>query len=344
MRILKQASYGPGCIKLARLVTPMSKWQYTKGLHDLGNDCYAWLQPDGSWGYSNSGLIVDQGETLLVDTLFDLRLTREMLEGYRAAVPAAKSIGTLVNTHSNGDHTYGNQLVAGARIIASRECAEEMAERRPEERAAVVRHWRDHGALGSWLHELYGQLFDFEGVVYTPPTEVFERELTLRVGTKEVRLLNAGPAHTRGDVLVYVPAERTVFTGDILFIGGHPVIWAGPVANWIKACDTLLAWDVETVVPGHGPITDKHGVRALKHYFEYLAVETRRRYDAGMSEEDAVQDIALDAFRGWLDAERIVINVNTLYREFSGSRAPLDVEQIYARLARYRKESATREP
>ena len=70
----------------------MAKWQYTKGLHDLGNQCYAWLQPDGSWGYSNSGLIESSGETLLVDTLFDLAHTREMLAGYRAAVPAAQAL------------------------------------------------------------------------------------------------------------------------------------------------------------------------------------------------------------------------------------------------------------
>ena len=97
----------------------MPKWQFTKGLHDLGNGGYAWLQPDGGWGYSNSGLIVDQGENLLVDTLFDLAHTREMLDAFRASVPAAKRIGTLVNTHSNGDHTFGNQLVSGARILAS---------------------------------------------------------------------------------------------------------------------------------------------------------------------------------------------------------------------------------
>ncbi|MCA3152343.1 MAG: MBL fold metallo-hydrolase, partial [Rhodocyclaceae bacterium] len=68
---------------------------YTKGLHDLGNGCHAWLQPDGSWGYSNSGLVSDGGETLLVDTLFDLAHTQEMLDGYRSAVPAARTIGTL---------------------------------------------------------------------------------------------------------------------------------------------------------------------------------------------------------------------------------------------------------
>ena len=57
----------------------MAKWQYTKGLHDLGNGCFAYLQPDGSWGWSNAGLITDHDQTLLVDTLFDLKLTREML-------------------------------------------------------------------------------------------------------------------------------------------------------------------------------------------------------------------------------------------------------------------------
>ena len=67
----------------------MSKWQYTKGLHDLGTGCFAYLQPDGSWGWSNAGLIVDGDQTLLVDTLFDLALTGEMLGQMRAAVPAA---------------------------------------------------------------------------------------------------------------------------------------------------------------------------------------------------------------------------------------------------------------
>ena len=196
-------------------------WQYTKGLHDIGNGCYAWLQPDGGWGFSNSGLIVDGGETLLVDTLMDLAHTREMLDGYRAAVPAATRIGTLVNTHSNGDHTYGNQLLAGARMIASRACAEEMAQRPPEERAAMMRNWRDYGEAGAAWHDLYDGIFDFEGLVYTPPTEVFDDELTVRVGAKEVCLTMVGPAHTRGDVLVHLPADRTVFTGDILFIGGH---------------------------------------------------------------------------------------------------------------------------
>src|SRR5713101_7787220 len=76
----------------------MPAWSYTKGVHDLGTGCYAYLQPDGTWGWSNAGLVTDSGESLLVDTLFDLKCTREMLAALRGAVPAAARIGTLVNT------------------------------------------------------------------------------------------------------------------------------------------------------------------------------------------------------------------------------------------------------
>src|SRR5947209_11403170 len=99
---------------------------YSRGLHEVGDGLFAYLQPDGSWGWSNAGLVADSGQTLLIDTLFDLRLTERMLAEMRSAVPAAASIDTLVNTHANGDHCYGNQLLAGARIVASEQTAAEM--------------------------------------------------------------------------------------------------------------------------------------------------------------------------------------------------------------------------
>src|SRR5262247_1699162 len=120
----------------------MDAWRYTKGLHDLGRGCWAWLQPDGGWGWSNAGLVCDGGESLLVDTLFDLRLTAEMLAAMRASVPAAARIGALVNTHANGDHCYGNQLVDGANIVASRASAAEMDEFPPEMMARFMENGR----------------------------------------------------------------------------------------------------------------------------------------------------------------------------------------------------------
>jgi glyoxylase-like metal-dependent hydrolase (beta-lactamase superfamily II) len=215
-----------------------------------------------------------------------------------------------------------------------------MAQRRPEERTRMMRDWQKYGEAGAAWHELYDGVFDFEGLVYTPPTETFDHELTVRVGAKEVRLTHVGPAHTRGDVIAHVPADRTAYTGDILFIGGHPIVWDGPVSNWIKACDLILGWDVETIVPGHGAITDKHGVRAMKHYFEFLTVEARKRFDAGMTEDETVRDISMAEFRDWIDGERVIVNISTLYREFSGGGKKPDVMDFHARMARLRKSRA----
>ena len=96
-------------------MTPTTRFPFTRGLHELGNGCFAFLQPDGGWGWSNAGLVTDAGASLLVDTLFDLALTREMLAAMRRATPAAERIGTLVNTHANGDHCYGNSCVRAPR-------------------------------------------------------------------------------------------------------------------------------------------------------------------------------------------------------------------------------------
>jgi cyclase len=303
-----------------------SKGPYTKGLRDFGNGCYAWLQPDGSWGWSNAGLIADSGESMLVDTLFDLKLTRAMLDAMRDAEPkAAARIGSLVNTHSNGDHTFGNQLVNGAEIIASKACAEEMEHEGGARRLQdMKRNVKPDSTAGKFLAEIFAP-FDFDGINVPMPTLTFEGELTRRVGNKTVRLIQVGPAHTRGDVLVLVPADRTLFTGDMLFINGHPIIWAGPVGNWIKACQLMIDLDVETSVPGHGPVTDKRGAAAVKGYFEYISKETRRRYDSGMSAAEAARDISLSDYSAWGDAERIVVNVFTLYREFAGGEPVTDI-------------------
>ena len=305
---------------------------YAKGLEDLGAGLYGWLQPDGSWGYSNAGLITDSGQSLLVDTLFDLRLTQEMLTAMADATAAARSIDTLVNTHANGDHCYGNQLVSSATIIASRASAEEMGEVTGPVMAQLLRDAADLGGAGAFLQRIFGA-FDFEGIVSTPPNQTFEGELVQRVGDKTVHLIEVGPAHTRGDVLVHVPDDGAVFTGDILFIDGTPIIWEGPVGNWIQACDRIIEMNPRIIVPGHGPLTDIQGVARMREYLVYIRDEARRRYDAGMPAAEAARDIALDDYSAWLDAERIVVNVHTLYREFGDPSPPPKTVELFGLMA-----------
>lgn len=310
---------------------------YQRGLADLGGGSWAWLQPDGSWGWSNAGLVTDGEANLLVDTLFDLRLTGAMLDAMRASVPSARRIERLVNTHANGDHCNGNELVSDAEIIASAACAEEMAHEDPKGMAAMKRQARDLGDLGEFFLHCFGA-FDFEGITQTPPTRTFEGELVVAVGDKPVRLIQVGPAHTRGDTLVHVAADGVVFTGDILFIEGHPIMWAGPVGNWIAACERILELAPEQVVPGHGPITDARGVRAVRDYLAYIRDEARARFDAGLSAAEAARDINLSDYDSWGDAERIAVNVATLYREFSGDENAPNVPELFGLMTQLWKE------
>ena len=312
------------------------RWEYTKGLKDIGNGLYAWLQPDGGWGWSNAGLIRDGEASLLVDTLFDMALTRDMLTAMEDATGiGAGKIGTIVNTHANGDHCHGNGCCPQAEIIASEASAREMAEVPPATLAMFKAAGAKLGPAGAYFADVFAP-FDFENVEERTPTKTFSGVMDMKVGDKAVRLIEVGPAHTGGDVLVHVPGDRAVFTGDILFIDGTPLMWAGPVANWIRACETIIAMDVDVIVPGHGPITDKAGVRRVADYLAYIDREARKRFDAGLPVRDAALDIALGEFSGWGDAERIAVNVDSLYREYRGDGKVTPVIELFALMAEVR--------
>jgi cyclase len=163
--------------------------------------------------------------------------------------------------------------------------------------------------------------FEFGDVTLRVPNTTFEGKFELQVGDQRVELLEVGPAHTRGDVLVHVPSERIVYTGDILFIESHPIAWAGPVDNWIRACDRILALDAQVVVPGHGPLTDARGVRAVRDYWVELKEHARAARAAGLSTADAARE--LESRNNWTESERLVVNMDGLYRELAGDHSHL---------------------
>ena len=308
------------------------RWDYSKGLKDIGNGLYAWLQPDGGWGWSNAGLIRDGEASLLVDTLFDMGLTRDMLAAMEDAsgIPANK-IGSIVNTHANGDHCHGNGCCPQAEIIASEASAKEMAEVPPATLAMFKAAGAKLGPAGAYFADIFAP-FDFEDVDERMPTRTFSGTLDLKVGDKAVQLIEVGPAHTGGDVL----GDRAVFTGDILFIDGTPLMWAGPVRNWIGACEKIIAMDVDVIVPGHGPITDKAGVQRVADYLAYVDREARKRFDAGLPVREAALDIALGDYASWGDAERIAVNVDSLYREYRGDGKVTPVIELFGLMAELR--------
>lgn len=302
-------------------------------LHELGDACFAYLQSDGSWGWSNAGLVVGDGASLLVDTLFDLKLTQQMLDSM-AALTAAAPIATLLNTHANGDHCYGNQLLEAAEIVASEATAHEMTEVPPSMLHALN---SAPGEVGALFRHFFGA-FDFDGIDVRMPTRTFRGRLEVEVGGRVVELIEVGPAHTRGDTIAYVPDAKTVYTGDILFIGGTPIVWAGPLSNWVAACDLMLGMDIDTVVPGHGPLTDKAGIATVRDCLAFVDEAAAQRHAAGLDAWDAARDIAREIgareqFSGLSEFGRISVNVDTAYRSFDPTYVAPNVIEQFRRMA-----------
>lgn len=212
---------------------------------------YAYVQPDGGWCLNNAGFVSDGGRTLLIDTAATERRALALREAVVATgVPLPR---TVVNTHHHGDHTYGNAVFAPEALILGHDNA------RSEQLAA-----------GHQL-ELIWPATDFGAIEITAPDLTYSDRMTFHLGETEVRVVHPGVAHTTGDSIVFLPRQRIVFTGDLVFAGGTPFLAMGSLAGSLRALELLRSLDAETVVPGHGPLTDPSAYEATERYLRYVA-------------------------------------------------------------------------
>ena len=300
----------------------MREIPYEKGMVEVGENVFCFFQPNGGWGLSNAGLVVHNDSAVLVDTFYDLAHTGELLNGIETVMPEGGSIRYLVNTHANGDHWYGNCLIDGVRIVSTDACAREMRNMPPRKMNTLLKLSWLLGKGGKHAKQAFKE-FDYGKLSNRYPDETFCGKMSLDIDGLEVQLIEVGPAHTKGDAIVYIPERKVVFASDILFVDCTPVIWEGPMSNIIRACDDLMRLDAEVFVPGHGPATDRDGVQKAKGYFEYIYQEGIGRLKAGMSLMETALEIDLGAYSSWIDSERLIANLYCIYKELYPEEKPL---------------------
>jgi cyclase len=300
------------------------------GLVEVGPDIYAYLQYDGSWGISNTGFLVGADDLLVIDATLVPAMARGFISEMRKVT--AKPWRHLVNTHSHPDHTGGNRLFEGAEIVAHALCLEEMSRAMPAPPAGGG----PPRALGpipitEGIERMFATIAaDTDRHIPLPTmtygslagravgaTDVSEG-MTLRYGDIEAQLLYYGPAHTFGDTMVYFPAQKLLFAGDVGFFYSTPLAGGGKIGGWLHVIDKVNELEVETIVPGHGPPGGKRELDDVREYFEFVREHAREAYDAGLTAPEAVEKLDLGPYAHWLDAERIHANVAVLYREFAG--------------------------
>jgi cyclase len=271
------------------------------GLEELADGVFAHV-PDDHW--ANTGIIVGDDSVLVVDARLTPRMARELID--MAAYVTPKPIRYLVDTHHHGDHSFGNVSFAPFAAIIGHANTRRALERDPEMHkgwAARYPHVAD----------------DLAEVVITPPVITFEDKLTISLGAHTVELRHFGPAHTDNDSVVAVPGARVAFMGDLVCNGFNAVLSDGDSAGWERALEAVQsAWNVQRLVPGHGPTADGGALAEQRAYLRALRQAVRELRDAGVSAEQAQQQLAaVPGFEHYQNRSWLQRGIPRLYAELA---------------------------
>jgi len=282
-------------------------------MREIADGVFAYVQATGGFCIANAGLILGPESAVAVDALFTPAMTHAFQEQIRRAT--TRPVRQLINTHHHVDHTLGNEHFGpDVDIIAHIRCREQI------ERIGVPRE-RLHAVAPYFSPEIAASQT-------RPPNLAFADRMTLFLGERRIELMHLGTAHTVDDLLVYLPAEKLLFAGDVAFHYVTPLAFEGHISGWIRVADAIEGMDVETIVPGHGPVGDKSDLREMRDYLALVRREARRAFNEGAPVEEAVRRAKLGRFSRWGEAERIAPNVQRLYQEFRGEiEQPIDLEQ-----------------
>ena len=234
---------------IASQVSP-SAW-YVEGASALGT-------PGNRNFISNAGFVVTASGVVVIDALGSPQLARELMAEVKRVT--GKLVTHVIVTHYHADHIYGLQEFkrAGARIIAHRGALEYLNSELAQSRLVASRT-----ELAPWI-DAQTRL--------VPADEWVEAKRELVTGGVRLVLLPVGPAHTPEDLVVYLPAEKVLFAGDIVFRGRIPFVGQAKSGEWIKALSTLLNLDANVIVPGHGPSSKdaRADIELTRDYLSYL--------------------------------------------------------------------------
>jgi quinoprotein relay system zinc metallohydrolase 2 len=260
--------------------------------------------PANGGDVANIGFIVGRRCVAVIDTGGTPAIGRALLASVERTTQLP--ICWVINTHAHPDHVLGNAAFVEAGATKTR----------------FVAHARFPRALGAretyYLNAMdrdFGVRLTHASIIY-PETHV-ETSLDLDLGERILTLRAWPTAHTDNDLTVYDQRTRTLFASDLLFVRHLPVL-DGSLRGWLAATAELGRMPVDTVVPGHGPVsTDApaaFGAQAI--YLEDLARDTRAALRDHRTIQQAVDSIEVPAGSGWLLGERFQKrNVTAAYAE-----------------------------
>ncbi len=264
---------------------------------DLGGQTY-----ENEGLNSNLGFVVSDDGVLVINTGPSVRVARALHEAVKKVTD--RPVKWVVNVNSQNHYWHGNDYfqTLGATVIAHKEAGRLMRELGPAQIEANKTQLKEKAA----------------GTVLAFPTELFDDRRELKLGKTAVQLLHFGPAHTPGDIAVWLPQQKIVFTGDIVYTERMlAIIPISHTGGWVQAFDKLAALKPRVVVPGHGKPTDlKHAKRDTRDYLAYVRTGVKKVLDDGGSLQDAVDKTDQSKFKYLANFDLLAgRNANQVYLE-----------------------------
>ncbi len=291
---------------------------------------------------SNAMVVVNDEDVTVVDSHITPDAARALIRSVKAV--SAKPIRYLINSHFHFDHAHGNQAFPdGVEIIGHEYTRERLlgnvldeptyrvigsppAQRKIiaalESRLAGAAE-KDRAALQLRITALERHVKALQEVTPTPPTITLKREMTLFRGAREIRILHLGRGHTGGDVVVYLPAEKILFTGD-LFYDGPPYLGDSFPQEFIASLEKLKDIEFETIVPGHGPLVRDPGKIGIRQdYIRRYRGEVAALRRQGLSAAEAARQWSFAGFGHYPGLESrnrgtVELEIRRMYQEFDG--------------------------
>src|SRR5471032_2507301 len=264
---------------------------------------------------SNSAVIVNRDDVVIVDSHISPESARVMLQELKAITD--KPVRFLVNTHFHYDHTNGNQLFGPPVDIIGHEFTRrkltgdvlekgmfaDLLKAIPKQlddlkaRAAAEQDAAAKTRLDQQLRVQSAFAASLKDLKVTPPNVVVDDRMTLFRGDREIRLLYLGRGHTGGDLVVYLPKEKVLCSGDLL-VNGLPNLIDGYVNDWPDALEKLKAIDFVDVIPGHGePFKGKERIDWLQAFLRDLWKQAGALHDEKLAAADAGRRIDMTAHK-----------------------------------------------
>jgi glyoxylase-like metal-dependent hydrolase (beta-lactamase superfamily II) len=301
-------------------------------LHQLGEGVFAAVGKVNSPAYSNCGIVDTGDHTLIFDTFniyhaaADLRQAAESLTG--------RSGDFVVISHAHDDHWMGNQVFSGqAAIIATQKSHGDMVQRAGdladlkrepdeyiaylddiEERLAGADDPRMRAHL-SWVEVIARHQFhNLDSLKPTVPDQTFDGEIVFH-GSKRVAVLyTPGEGHTSSDAILTLPDDSIAFIGDLGFFHTHPYLGDSTPERWIAILEKLIVSEVDTFVPGHGPVGTVDDLKALIKYLHALDELATGVVEMGGTEDDAARQPLPDFSEEWAGFGRFERSMRSLYQ------------------------------